>query len=383
MLNIIKQKQIFITLIVIFGVFTGSFLKAAIVSAENASYTLSKVSPGDEIDESSSFYDLKLAPGQTKTIQAKIRNTGATDITVADNVYSAFTNSNGEIDYTKNADKYDSSLKIKMSDIAKITASDLKAVVKAGEERTVSLEITMPETVGTGVILGSWHFKEEVADSESKSKGVSVQSQYAYALAIKITVGSEIAGPNLSLQNITTGLINYKKAFLAEIQNDQAALTTNTKIDGWVTKKGGTDVLYKYTMDDVDFAPNTNFKFPVYLGEDQMRAGDYTYHIRAITKDKKVGFSDKSWEWTKDFTVLAEEAQKVNKEAINDGKAQLSLLDYMRLYWYIILAVLVVIIALIIFIVLKVRAKRQHSEVRNEKVAEMMAEIKKNRETQE
>lgn len=306
-----KIKYISITLVLalltIGQVFTGEIASYA---ATQGDYSVQKVSPeSGEIKEDSSYYDLKMAPGETKTIEAKIFNKGSEEITVKDQVFSSFTNANGQIDYTKQADKYDKSLKIKLNDIAKVKASDINAKIPPSGEMTVSVDITVPEDVQPGVILGSWHFeKEGQVDENSKKEGVTINSKYAYALAIKITVDKEVEKPNLNLLNVSIGVVNYKKAFLAELQNDMPAITGKVTVEAKVTAKGKFDTLYENKLESLTFAPNSNYKFPVFLGTDQFTAGEYTYRIKATTDDPK--WPSKTWEWNKDFTVLPDEAKK-------------------------------------------------------------------------
>ena len=103
-----------LTMLMASQIFTGAMISHA---ATQGNYSIQKVNPENgEIKENASYYDLKMAPGETKTIEAKILNKSSEEITVKDQVFSAFTNANGQIDYTKQADQYDKSLKIKMSD---------------------------------------------------------------------------------------------------------------------------------------------------------------------------------------------------------------------------------------------------------------------------
>lgn len=74
-----KIKYISITLVLalltIGQVFTGEIASYA---ATQGDYSVQKVSPeSGEIKEDSSYYDLKMAPGETKTIEAKIFNKGS------------------------------------------------------------------------------------------------------------------------------------------------------------------------------------------------------------------------------------------------------------------------------------------------------------------
>ncbi|GHU36616.1 cell surface protein [Bacilli bacterium] len=357
-----KIKYLSITLMLALLTF-GQILAGAITSHaaddNQGQYSIQKVNPkSGEINPEASYYDLKMAPGETKTIEAKILNKGSQEITVKDQVFAAFTNANGQIDYTKQADKYDKSLKIKMSDIAKVKASDINAKVAPGGETTVTVDISLPHDAQTGVILGSWHFeKEGQVDANGKKEGVTINSKYAYALAIKVTVDKEIEKPNLNLSNISVGVVNYKKAFLAELQNDMPAITGKLTIDAKVTAKGKFDTLYENKLEALTFAPNSNYKFPVFLGTDQFKPGEYTYRIKATTDDPK--WSSKTWEWNKDFTVLPDEAKKVNSQAINDPRP-----DKIPTWLYFAIGglLLLILLLLLLFLLLRKRRKKEKEE---------------------
>ncbi|GAB2023426.1 DUF916 and DUF3324 domain-containing protein [Pseudolactococcus yaeyamensis] len=326
-------------------------------AAAQGDYSIQKVAPASgEIKEDASYYDLKMAPGETKTIEAKIFNKGSEEIIVKDQIFSSFTNANGQIDYTKQAESYDKSLKIKMSDIAQVKASDIDAKVAPGGETTVSVDITVPQDAQAGVILGSWHFeKEGQVDDSGKKEGVTINSKYAYALAIKITVDKEIEKPNLNLLSISAGVVNYKKAFLAEIQNDMPAIVGKLTIDAKVTAKGKFDTLYENKLEGLTFAPNSNYKFPVFLGTDQFKAGEYTYRIKATTDDPK--WSSKTWEWNKDFTVLPNEAKKANSQAINDPRP-----EKLPMWVFFAIGGLLLLILLLLFLFLLLRKRRNKEE---------------------
>ncbi|WP_332406672.1 DUF916 and DUF3324 domain-containing protein [Pseudolactococcus laudensis] len=355
-----KIKYISITLVLalltIGQVFTGEIASYA---ATQGDYSVQKVSPeSGEIKEDSSYYDLKMAPGETKTIEAKIFNKGSEEITVKDQVFSSFTNANGQIDYTKQADKYDKSLKIKLNDIAKVKASDINAKIPPSGEMTVSVDITVPEDAQPGVILGSWHFeKEGQVDENGKKEGVTINSKYAYALAIKITVDKEVEKPNLNLLNVSIGVVNYKKAFLAELQNDMPAITGKVTVEAKVTAKGKFDTLYENKLESLTFAPNSNYKFPVFLGTDQFTAGEYTYRIKATTDDPK--WPSKTWEWNKDFTVLPDEAKKINSQAINDPRP-----EKLPIWVFIAIGglVLLILLLLVLFILSRKRRKKEEEK---------------------
>lgn len=333
------------------------FFIAPSAAFANTSYSINRLPSGADRNESSAYFDLRMEPGQQETIQTVIHNTSDTEITVRNSVFASFTNANGEIDYTRQADEYDDSLVIKMSDIATVRASDIDAVVAPGERRTVSVDIHVPDNAPNGVILGSWHFEDQEQDASGGEGGggIAIDSRYAYALAIRLLVNEEVPGPNLNLLDITSGLNNYRKAFLARIQNDMPALTTRVTIEARVTNRGEFDTLWSNTMENVAFAPNSNFQFPVFLGEDLMTAGEFTYRITAVTQDPKDGFTGQQWQWDMDFTVLPEEAAQINAAAINDPVPPRTWLDYLRDFWWI--GLIAAVILFLIFFLIKRRKK--------------------------
>lgn len=347
-----------VAMVTVIQVMMGSIMAQA---APQGDYSIQKIAPtGGEINENASYYDLKMAPGETKTIEAKIYNKGSEEISVKNLVFAAFTNANGQIDYTKQASDYDKSLKIKMSDIAKVKSSDIDAKIPPAGESTVSVDITVPQEAKTGVILGSWHFEKEgqVADN-GKKEGVTINSKYAYALAIKITVEKEVEKPNLNLLGVSIGVVNYKKAFLAELQNDVAAIIGKMTIDAKVTAKGKFETLYENKLESLTFAPNSNYKFPVFLGTDQFKPGEYTYRIKATTDDPK--WASKTWEWNMDFTVLPDKAKKVNDEAINDPKPG----GLPKGIFYAIISLLAIILLLLFLLIILGKRRKKEKEKEN------------------
>lgn len=293
-------------------------------AGEAAGYSIMKVEPEvPQVNKESSFYDLLVEPGSEFTIQAELTNGSTEEAKIKTAAYTTFTNSNGEINYTAEPEKdqVDKSLKIPFASIAEIEGEN--PIVLAGEEKkTVSMKIRVPQDAQEGVILGSWYFEKEnqpSSSSEEKS-GINIENKFAYSLAVKLTVQKEINQPHLELLDVKPALNNYRKVINARVQNDQAAVVSKLNFHGKVTKKGSDDILFEGKMDDRIMAPNSNFQFPIFLDKQQLKAGDYTLHLTATTKDTK--WEEETWKWTKDFTVTNEEANKLNEDAINDPEPE-------------------------------------------------------------
>lgn len=329
---------------------------------QEIAYSVQKISPEGEVDPSSSFYDLAVKPGDKRTIEARIINTSSEAITVESALFAAYTNDNGEISYTSQAEEYDRSLRYKFNELAAIQASDIKAEIPAKGEKIVKTVIEVPEEAEDGVILGSWYFEKVGQEQEQEEgSGIQINNKYSYALAVKLTVNQEIAEPNLNLTGITKGLNNYKKAYFAQLQNDRPAILSELTIEAQVFKKGSYEVLYENTSEGLIMAPNSQFAFPVFLGQEAMQAGDYTMKLKVTTDDSK--WDSKTWEWTEDFTVTADEARKHNKAAINDPETEADN------FWLLIVggAVLFILVLLLIYILMKRNMLKKQQEQEKKK----------------
>ncbi|MGO2890791.1 MAG: DUF916 and DUF3324 domain-containing protein [Enterococcus devriesei] len=311
-------------------------------------YSVLKVKSEKEIDDSASFFDLAAKPGETITIKARIFNASNEDIKVKSLPLTTFTTSNGEIAYSSSPPKggFDVSLKKKFADIAKTSNSIL--VPKLGQVET-SLQFTVPKDTPNGVILGSWYFEKSSQVNAKEKKGLTINNKYSYALAVKVTVNNEVTSPNLNLIEIKPSLKNYRKVINIEVQNDQPAIVSKLVFDAEVTEKGSDKVLYKNNKGEVTMAPNSNFSYPVFLGQEQLQPGKYTMHLKAKTTDPK--WNSKSWKWEKDFQISSKQARTLNKTATSDPKQESNL-------YGIIIAVAILLVIIIVLIVWQIAKKK-------------------------
>ena len=333
-------------------------------TADSQGYSIAKLEAGKEV-EASSIFNLLMTPGEKRTIKVVVRNDSDKAITVDDDIFTTYTNANGEVEYTSQAENYDESMKVKISDIAKVRASDLKVSVPAKSEKIVLADITLPEDIDDGALLGSWYFdKAGQIDENTAGKGTSIQNKINYAIALKITVNKEVAKPEMTLTSASIGLLNYRKAFYAHLQNPLPAMITNIDYEGYVTKQGETKALYQNDLVKRKMAPNSAYKFPIFLNEGEFKAGNYTYHLKATTTDPK--WEKKTWEWTKNFSIKADEAEKMNAQAINDAKEKHN--------WTLCLILACLILALLFSIFIFLLIKRRKRQKEND--AELLAQKK-------
>lgn len=278
-------------------------------STESA-YSVSANIPEFQINKSLSYFDLLLSPKQQESISIHLKNNSQEEAKYFIDVNNAATNSNGVIDYGQTDLKKDSSAKYVLNQL--VTPKNQEVTLKADEEKDVSFHVTMPDKSFAGVILGGIHISKKDSESQ-KVEGTAIRNKYAYVIGIKLQNDTKKDAPDLKLRSVKPGLQNSYTTIFANIQNPKSTIISKIAIDAKITKKSSDKILYETKKDQLSIAPNTNFDFPISLDKQEMAAGDYT-----VTIDVKEGNTNKAWHLTKDFTIKAEKAKKINQAAVTD-----------------------------------------------------------------
>lgn len=278
-------------------------------SGTPAGFTVESVIPENQVDVTKSYFYLQVEPETEQTIQVKVRSKQEEPVTVKLAVHDAVSSSVGAIDYAQAKPQLDESLKQPISELVTVKDEQKEITVTNFEEKIVEYTIRAPKEPFTGVKLGSLRFvKKEEPATEKKQSGVI--PEYAYVIAIMLTEDEEPfnQGADLKLKNVDLKLSNGRKVIAANLQNDQPKVLQELKIQGQVKRKGETEVLKEYEMEDVSVAPNSNFDFEIPLGLESFRPGTYVFNGE--------GQGDgRTWKWEQEFTIGQAKADKVNKEA--------------------------------------------------------------------
>lgn len=291
--------------------------KETLQQKAEVSYGVKKIKATNEINETSSFYDLGVIKGEKKEIQAIIANSSNQSIYVKSQIFTAFTNENGAITYNAEPKSVSKSLKFKLSDFTTIEAADRRVEVPPHSEKTVTAFVDVPKDAPDGVMLGAWYFeKEDQVVENQEEKGIGITNKYSYSLAIKVTVNQEIEKPELKLKSVTTGLSNYRKAIQATIENESPGIVSKLTVNVQILNEKNGELLYERKQEDMIMAPNSAFSYPVFLKDQEMKAGDYVLNIEASTDDPK--WPSQNWSWSQKFSITKEDAKEMNQAALND-----------------------------------------------------------------
>ncbi|MES5415763.1 DUF3324 domain-containing protein, partial [Enterococcus mundtii] len=111
------------------------------------------------------------------------------------------------------------------------------------------------------------------------------------------------------LLDVFADQLNYRNVISATLQNFTPTFVNQLAVEATVKRVGENEVLYKAEKEMMQMAPNSNFNFPISLEGDRFRSGNYVLELTATSGENE-------WSWTREFTIEAEEARKLNREDV-------------------------------------------------------------------
>ncbi|AVK64088.1 cell surface protein [Lactobacillus sp. CBA3606] len=319
-------------------------------ASNNIGYSVAAEIPKNQINKKNSFFDLKMTMRQTQTLKAVLYNSSNKELKIATAIHTAYTNSNGLIEYINTTKTYDQSLEYKMSNITKLNTKTV--TVPANGSKVVTAQVTMPSGNFNGVILGGWYFKRIDDKVTGSVKGsMNIKNEYSYVIGMKYTVGKAVT-PNMKLTKVKAGLENYHKGIFPYLQNPTAVIIPNLTIKSTITDKQTGKTVKTAKKTGVQMAPNSTFRYPLLLGKTELQAGKY--HIKMVVKN-----TDYTWTFNQDFTISQKDAKTYNKKAVDNSG--------INIWWLIGLGalamlIIILIIGLIIYFIIKKRRQKDSDD---------------------
>lgn len=348
----IKNKKKF-RLIIFLGLLLLSTISNVTVNADEkaspSSFGYKVIFPENQMEENVGYYHLKMEPGKEQTVQMQFTNPANKKTTIGVSVNSAVTNSNGVIEYGENSIKKDKSLKFNLKDIV---SAPKKIELNPGETKNLELKIKMPETSFDGVIAGGIQLIQEGQDNVENKGGSMVLNEYAYVTAMLLQETDKKVTPKLALNSVKAGQANFKNMVYVNYSNTESTFVDNMTTEVQISEKGNSTVAFERKQAKMRMAPNTSISFPVTMNGEKMKAGDYTAKI-LVTADGGI-----REEWTKDFKITKEEADKFNERDVG-------LTQDKGINWKLIAIIVVVFFGLVLIIVLalmKIKKKKKNNQ---------------------
>lgn len=283
-------------------------------AADTMAYSVKANIPENQINKTSTYFDLKMEPNQKQEISLTVSNSSDNEATILISPNVAITNQNGVIDYSQSKGKLDSSLK---DSIRSIISPAQEVVLAPKETKEVPFILQMPAKEFNGLILGGFYIskKEDANQAKDEEKDVQIKNQYSYVIGLQIRENINEVKPVMELHDIKPALLNYRTAVTANLQNTKATIMKDLSVDAKVMKKGSTTILHETKKENLSMAPNSNFDFPIGWDNQSLDAGKYTLQLIAKTDEDE-------WKFEKYFEISAKDSKELNGEAIELEKSE-------------------------------------------------------------
>ncbi len=310
-------------------------------------YSVNPIFPENQKEDISGYYSLMVKPGEKQTLEVDISNLEDEPLTVELAIINGMTTSFGTIEYS-NVDN--PLLPIPLSSIASVES---EVTIAPNEQKRINIDLTLPDQEFNGIILGALEIQEKIDESTMDDEGVAgVLNRGRYIIAINLKENEEKVDLDIDLVDAKAGSLEGKNAILLNIENPKPQIIDRFYVDARITKKGSKEVLYKQTRKDMQMAPNSSFDYPIFLGTQPLKAGNYVAYIAASAQG---GYE---WDLEKEFTITKEQADEFNRLSVLDLDEDKSIMPS------IIIAVIIILVIIgISFIVIKKNKQSKQSKV--------------------
>lgn len=314
------------------------------VKGEEVSYSVRAIIPENQIDPTKSYFDLHVKENETQELDTVIYNNEEEEITVQLSVNPASTNSNGLVIYEE-LEKYDSSLKIPLSDILSFNQTEITIPAKSSE--TVTATLQTPEESFDGIILGGLHF-EKINEDDEVTTGVNIKNNYAYVIGVQLLQNDKDIAPELDLLEVFPDLTNNRTSIIANVQNSAPVLINDLSLHAKIYKDDDSEPMKEKIQESVNMAPNSHMNMIIDWNNQPLKPGLYTIKLTAEHETNK-------WEWEDSFEIEREKANEINELAVNVEK------DNTTLWFMIGITILAIIILILIIYIMKLKKQKNGS----------------------
>lgn len=291
---------------IIFSVAYLLFPAVSFAEDEYVGFSVKALLPENQVEGNFSYFNLRVQPNDVQTLKTNVYNSESEPITVALSVRNGTTNRNGLIVYEETEADPNADF-LSLTEIVSFTEEEI--MIPPGESRIVSATLEVPEEPFDGVVLGGLHFEKVTDDNHSDTSDVMIQNRYAYVIGVVLSETDKEAPVEFNLIDVKADLINYRTANVITIENDSPNIVEDLVIDAKIFKDNDTKPLREKYQDNIKMAPHSMIEFVVDWENKKLESGNYRVEVQ-------VTYLDESWNWEESFVIEAEEAEQINREAI-------------------------------------------------------------------
>jgi hypothetical protein len=277
---------------ILMAIAAGLYMWSSPASASESSvpFTVTPVLPSNQNPDIISYFKLKADPNEKQTLHVWLENFENKEITVKMASNNALTSPLGEIQYVE----------IKQSDDARMIdetfAMKGHVMVEPSitlaplERKKVAIEITAPSE-NKGVYLGGVTFVSQMNEAKKpegeKKSGYQfkLNNEIGFAIAIEWDM-PEPEKDRFSVESAGIRFIPSGVQSTIEIKNQHATILKDFNASYRVKNKAG-EVLFEGKITNVNFAPKTMIRYPIYWRTTNLDEGTYILSIVTDYDGKK------------------------------------------------------------------------------------------------
>lgn len=268
-------------------------ISAAAQQANSIGYAVYAVLPENQADGQVSYFDLNVEPGQHQMLQVVIINRADEEIEVAMEANTAFSNSNGVIEFSHSDDR-DASMTVDFAEI--VTPVEPVITVPANSEKAVEFSLTVPEEPFEGIAYGGLMFTKLNQDFSEDTRSVAIKNVYRYVIGVRLHESDEAIEPEFELIG---GEINEtnNQSITIHLRNPRPIIVRGATIQVSVYPYDDDNAVFTFENGHVAIAPNSSMPFTIRLEDEQsLKTGAYRAAI-------KMQYEGKSWQFETKLTV--------------------------------------------------------------------------------
>lgn len=290
-------------LLIVFLLFIGTTFPIEAEGSE-LNFHVKPIFSENQVADSTTYFDLNLEPGAIEYFDIELSNNSESEMTILLTNHTAYTNVNGTVEYAKDAEIPDPTLRYL---IEEVVAGPESVTLQAGETKKVSFKVTMPQEAFVGYLAGGIRIQEQKEEAGEAAEGLAIRNEFSYVIGIVLSNSREVViDPELELLDVFANQVNYRNVFSATLQNFTPVFIDQLEVNATVRKANSDEVLYERQASGLQMAPNSHFDFPIPLEGERFRSGDYLLTLTAQSKEYE-------WAWEQEFTVEADDAQQLNR----------------------------------------------------------------------
>ena len=318
---------------------------------EEVGYDIQAILPENQQDKASTYFDLRMTPGQSQTVELMINNTSDKKTTYSIAINQAYTNQQGFIDYSDSTIKADKSLKYPIEDIV---SYEKEVTVDAQKSMKYPIKLTMPKQSFDGQIMAGIQVMKKNDDSDNKG---TISNQVGYVLGLNLTETDTPIKRKLELINVKPAVSFGKTSVVATLRNPTMEAYGKLKYVVSIENSKGEkvrDITYDSNM---QVAPNSTYGLAIDWEENALVAGDYKLNL--IVTDAK----DNKWEFNEKFEITKEQAKEINQVTVNKDESS----NWAWWIWLIIAFVSIGLLVILFYFVTKHKKNQSQLKEKNNK----------------